>query len=223
MDQAMIDTLLVCTTCELCNTRCSASLPIESSWMKLRGILVQEEKKMTFPPFEMMGAALEKEGNIWAGYRKDRSDWFPEDLKEKHGEGRKAKTAYFAGCTASYVEHDIAMASVRLLDAAGVDFTYLGKKENCCGTPMLVAGKWDVFAEVVRQNIRVMQEAGIDTVITSCPACNMMWRQVYPVWAKKLGIDFDITTQPLQRGGGGKDRAGGVRIPEKQRERSRSP
>ncbi len=66
---------------------------------------------------------------------------------EKHGPGHKAKTVYFAGCTASYVEHDIGMASVRLLDAAGVDFTYVGKKENCCGTPMLVAGKWDVFAE----------------------------------------------------------------------------
>jgi Fe-S oxidoreductase/FAD/FMN-containing dehydrogenase len=195
MDQSMVDTLLVCTTCELCDTRCSASLPIESSWMKLRGLLVQEKKEMTFPPFEMMGAALEKEGNIWAGYRKNRSDWFPDDLKEKHWEGRKATTAYFAGCTASYVEHDIAMASVRLLDAAGVDFTFIGNKENCCGTPMLVAGKWDVFAEVVRQNIRIMQEAGIDTVITSCPACNMMWRQVYPVWAKKLGIDFAIATK----------------------------
>ena len=30
-------------------------------------------------------------------------------------------------------------ATVRLLDEAGVDFTYVGKKENCCGTPMLVA------------------------------------------------------------------------------------
>ncbi len=195
LDQAMIDTLLVCTTCELCNTRCSASLPIEASWMKLRGLLVQEKKEMTFPPFEMMGAALQKEGNIWAGYRKDRSNWFPEDLKEKHGEGRKAKAAYFAGCTAAYVEHDIGMASVRLLDAAGVDFTYVGNKENCCGTPMLVAGKWDVFAEVVRKNIQVMKEAGVDTVITSCPACNMMWRVTYPIWAKKLGIDFDIKTR----------------------------
>jgi len=93
------------------------------------------------------------------------------------------------------VEHDIAMASARLLDAAGVDFTFMGNKENCCGTPMLVAGKWDVFADVVGQNIRIMQEAGIDTVITSCPACNMMWREVYPVWAKKLGIDFAIATK----------------------------
>ncbi|MFC1974556.1 FAD-binding protein, partial [Chloroflexota bacterium] len=48
-DQFMVDTILVCTTCELCNLRCSASLPIESSWMKLRGKLIDEDKKMTFP------------------------------------------------------------------------------------------------------------------------------------------------------------------------------
>lgn len=193
--QAMVDTILVCTTCELCNTRCSASLPIEQSWMKLRGILINEEKRMTFPPFEMMGAALDKEGNIWAGYRKNRDAWFPEDLLEKHGPGHKSNTAYFAGCTASYVENDIAMASVRLLDKAGVDFTYVGKKENCCGIPMLVAGKWDLFAEVVKRNVQVMNHAGVDTVITSCPACNLMWRQVYSVWAKKLGIPFNITSK----------------------------
>ncbi|UCG83633.1 MAG: FAD-binding oxidoreductase [Dehalococcoidia bacterium] len=194
-DQAMVDTMLVCTTCELCNIRCSAALPIEPSWMKLRGQLIHEEKKMTFPPFEMMAAASLKEGDIWAGYRKDRAVWFPEELKEKHGPTHKAKSAYFAGCTASYVEHDIGMASVRLLDAAGVDFTYLGEKENCCGTPMLVAGKWDVFAEMMRRNIEAVKHAGADTVITSCPACDMMWRHAYPTWAKNLGIDYDITAR----------------------------
>ena len=81
------------------------------------------------------------------------------------------------------------------LDAAGVDFTYLGEKENCCGTPMLVAGKWDVFAETWRKNIAAVKEAGADTVITSCPACDMMWRHVYPQWAKKLGIEFGITAR----------------------------
>ena len=193
--QKMVDTFLVCTTCDLCNTRCSAALPIEPSWMKLRGKLIHEEKKMTFPPFEMMAEATLKEGNIWAGYRKNRSAWFPEDLKEKHGPGKKAKAAYFAGCTASYVEQDIAMASVRLLDAAGVDFTYVGNKENCCGTPMLVAGKWEVFEEIMRRNIRAVKDAGAESVITSCPACDMMWRHVYPVWAKKFGIDYDIKSR----------------------------
>jgi Fe-S oxidoreductase/FAD/FMN-containing dehydrogenase len=191
-DQFMVDTMLVCTTCELCNLRCSASLPIEPSWMKLRGKLIDEDKKMTFPPFEMMAASLTKEGNIWAGYRKRRTDWFPKELWEKHGPSHKAKVAYFAGCTASHVETDIATAAVRLLDAAGIDFTYAGEEENCCGTPMLVCGKWDIFAETMKKNIQAIKAVGADTVVTSCPACDMMWRQTYPRWANKLKLDYDI-------------------------------
>jgi Fe-S oxidoreductase/FAD/FMN-containing dehydrogenase len=194
-DQFMVDTIIACTTCELCNLRCSASLPIEPSWLKLRGHLIDEKKEMTFPPLEMMATALRKEGDIWAGYRRDRTNWFPEDLKKKHGPSHKSNTVYFAGCTASYVEHDIAMATVRLLDAAGVDFTYLGEKENCCATPMLMAGKWDVFEETMRKNIAAVKAAGADTVISSCPACDMMWRQEYPRWAKKLGFDYTITVK----------------------------
>ena len=216
-DQRMVDTFLVCTTCERCNLRCSASLPIESSWMKLRGLLVNEKKRMTFPPFEMMGAALEKEGNIWAAYRKSRAAWFPKDLLEKHGPSRPARTAYFAGCTASYVEPDIAMASVRLLDAAGVEFTYTGEKESCCGIPMLAAGKWDLFEETFRKNLRVMKEAGVDTVIASCPACNLMWRQVYPAWAKKLGLDYGITARHYSEVLAEKIREGQFSFPSKEK------
>ena len=194
-NQKMVDTFLVCTTCEMCDTRCSTNLPIEPSWMKLRGLLINEEQRMTFPPFELMAAALKSEGNIWAGYRKDRMDWFPADMKAAHPLGGKAKNVYFAGCTASYVEHDIGQASVRLLDKAGVDFVHLGKEENCCGTPMLIAGRWDLFAEIMQRNIELVKQAGADTVITSCPACDLMWRQYYPEWAKKLGIDYPIQTR----------------------------
>lgn len=147
---------------------------------------------MTFPPFKMMAAALKAEDNIWAGYRQNRTDWFPQELKTKHGPGHKSKNIYFAGCTASYVENDIGAASVTLLDAAGVDFSYLGQKENCCGTPMLVAGKWDLFQEIMKRNVAAVQAAGADTVITSCPACDMMWRHTYPEWFEKLGLDYNI-------------------------------
>jgi Fe-S oxidoreductase len=191
-NQFMVDTILVCTTCELCNRRCSAALPIEPSWMKLRGKLIDEDKRMTFPPFEMMAAALRSQGDIWAGYRRDRAVWFPDDLLEKHGPGRESKNVYFAGCTASYVEHDIGQASVRLLDELGEDFTYLAEEESCCGTPMLVAGLWDTFVEIMKKNVAAVKAAGADTVITSCPACDMMWRHVYAQWAEKLGLEYDI-------------------------------
>jgi Fe-S oxidoreductase len=162
--------------------------------MKLRGQLIEEQNRMTFPPFEMMTAALQDQGNIWAGYRRERDAWFPEDLRELHTR-KLAKNVYFAGCTASYVEHDIGQAAVRLLDEVGMDFTYLGPKENCCGTPMLLAGKWEVFAETLKKNVAAVKAAGADTVITSCPACNMMWRHTYPAWAEKLGIEYDITAR----------------------------
>jgi Fe-S oxidoreductase/FAD/FMN-containing dehydrogenase len=213
-DQQTVDTFLACTTCELCNLRCSAALPIESSWMTLRGQLIEEKKKMTLPPFEMMAAAVEAEGDIWAGYRKDRDAWFPEDLQEKHGPEHKAENVYFAGCTASYVEQDISTASVRLLDEAGVDFTYLGEKESCCATPMLVAGKWEIFAETMKKNIQAVKDTGADTVITSCPACDMMWRQVYPQWAEKLGIDYDLTTKHYSEIVSEKIQAGEFSFPE---------
>jgi len=220
-DQFMVDTILVCTTCELCNLRCSASLPIEPSWMKLRGQLIDKDKRMTFPPFEMMAASLIKEGDIWAAYRKDRTAWFPEDLKEKHGPSHRAETAYFAGCTASHVEQDIAMAAVRLLDAAGVDFTYLGEKENCCGTPMLVCGKWDVFKETMRANIQAMKDAGVKTVVTSCPACDMMWRQYYPTWAEKLGIDYDFTAKHYSEVIADKIKSGEFKFPDTGRKKAK--
>jgi Fe-S oxidoreductase/FAD/FMN-containing dehydrogenase len=218
-DQFMVDTILVCTTCELCNLRCSAALPIEPSWMKLRGKLIHEDKRMTFPPFEMMAAATRAEGDIWAGYRKNRWDWFPAELRAKHGPGTMAKAVYFAGCTASYVEHDIGQATVTLLDAAGVDFTTLGNVENCCGTPMLVAGKWDVFEETMRKNISAVKAVGADTVICSCPACDMMWRHAYPEWAKKLGIEYGLTVQHYSQVVADKIRSGEFKFKNPIRER----
>ena len=40
-----------------------------------------------------------------------------------------------------------------------------------------------------------VRDADAESVITSCPACDMMWRHVYPVWAKKFGIDCGITSR----------------------------
>jgi len=220
-NQAMVDTIISCTTCELCNMRCSTSLPIEQSWLALRGKLIQEDGRMTFPPFEMMVQALEREGDIWAGYRKDRSVWFPKDLIAKHGPGKKSKNVYFAGCTASYVEEDIGIGSVRLLDAAGVDFTYLGEEETCCGTPMLVAGKWDLFADIVRKNVEAVNKAGADTVISSCPACDMMWRHAYPKWAKKLGLEFNITAKHYSEVVSDKLKTGEFKFPDNGKKKTR--
>lgn len=190
MVQEQVDTFLACTTCELCDVRCQLDLPIENSWMGLRQELVEEEGKMTFPPFEIMAQSLDKERNIWASYRKDRDGWVPDDLKPKIKD--KADYAYFAGCTASFVEKDIAEGTARMLDDAGIEFTTLGKDESCCGIPMLAAGKWEDFERIMRMNVGNMKKKGAKTVITSCPACWFVWHTYYRQWAEKLGMDYDF-------------------------------
>ena len=144
----------------------------------------------------MMKSALLAEGNIWAGYRKDRSDWMPEEIKAKHGPDHTSKMAYFAGCTASYVEQDIAQGTAKLLDAAGVDFTMLGNKENCCGIPMLVCrpvGRLGM--RTCGRTSRTSPMQVLTRIVTSCPACWMVWAVVYPQWAKKLNIPYNISTK----------------------------
>jgi Fe-S oxidoreductase/FAD/FMN-containing dehydrogenase len=189
-DQEMTDTFLLCTTCEKCDIACQLDLPIEPTWGLLRGNLVQERGFGTFPPFEIMASALKGQKNIWGGLQENRDQWITDDIKPTIK--AQAKIGYFAGCTASFVEQDIAQSATKLLSAAGVDFTTLGTDEMCCGIPMLVAGKWELFEQALRHNTAAMHARGVEEVVTSCPACWLVWNTYYPQWAEKLGIPFDF-------------------------------
>ncbi len=187
LNQDWVDKFMACTTCELCNIECPLELPIEPSWLTMRGELIHNRDKLTFPPFEIMRASLRKEHNIWGSYRRDRADWAKVGLDQLPEE---AKIAYFPGCTASYVEQDIAQSTACLLHKAGVEFTYLGEDEACCGIPMLMAGLWDTWEEIMRHNITAMEKRGVETVVTSCPACWLVWKEYYPRWAQELGLEY---------------------------------
>ncbi len=189
-DRAAIDTFLLCTTCEVCNHRCPLQLPVEHNGMAIRGSLIQERGEGTFPPFEMMAASLRGEGDIWAGKRAHRGDWVPDDVKAQLKP--KADILYFAGCTASYVETDIAEATLRLLLDSGLDVAYMGSQESCCGVPMKMAGKWDLFTQIYQDNVAAVRETGAKTIVTSCPACALVWKEMYAAEADKRGEEYDF-------------------------------
>jgi Fe-S oxidoreductase/FAD/FMN-containing dehydrogenase len=188
LTQDMSDAFLLCSTCKKCDLTCQTDLPIESVWEEMRGELIAEGKFNTFPPFEMMGAAYDMENNIWAGFSADRDAWLPEDIVPQES----GPVGYWAGCTASYVEQDIARGAVRILKEGGVDFVYLGKEETCCGVPFLMSGKWDVFEEAVRRNVKALKERGVKKLYTSCPGCWVTLSQHYKEWAEKLGLEWDM-------------------------------
>lgn len=187
-DQRAVDTFMACTTCEMCNRTCQLDLPIESSWLKLRGELIDGRGYHTFPPFEIMVNTMRQQGNIWAGYAQNRDGWITDEIRPDIKE--TAEYAFFPGCTSSFVEQDVAQSAALLLKDAGVDYTYMGKEEQCCGIPMLVAGRWEVFDETARKNIEGMKKTGATKVITTCPACWLVWEVYYRHWAEEHGVDY---------------------------------
>lgn len=193
LTEEMAETFLLCTTCRKCDLACQTDLPIESIWGDMRGELIAKGKFDTFPPFEMMGASYDLENNIWAGFAQDRDAWLPEDVKP----AESGPVLFWAGCTASYVEQDIARGAARILKEGGIDFAYLGKDETCCGVPFFMSGKWDVFEKAVRKNIRNINERGVRTIYASCPGCWVTLAHHYREWAEKLGLEWDVEVRHI--------------------------
>jgi Fe-S oxidoreductase/FAD/FMN-containing dehydrogenase len=187
-NQMMLDSFLLCTTCKRCNDVCQVQIPIQEMWDRMRGVVIHEKGYHTFPGFEMMASSARRQSNIWAGAREKRDAWVPADVKPLE----KGKIAYWAGCTASYVEHDIAQNAAHILKEGGIEFAYLGKDEACCGIPFYAAGKWDMFEGIARHNIEEMNKRGVQEIVLSCPGCWVTLNHYYREWAKKLGLKYDI-------------------------------
>ncbi|MDN5347895.1 MAG: hypothetical protein PWP65_1459 [Clostridia bacterium] len=188
LTQDIVNTFLLCTTCKRCDAVCQVNIPIQGLWDELRGILIKEKGYPTFPAFEMMGASFELQNNIWASFRRDRDAWVPEDVDILD----KGEIGYWAGCTASYIETDIAENAVHILKEGGIPFTYLGRDEACCGVPFFVAGKWGVFEQAVRHNINELNKRGVKTLIVSCPGCWVALNHYYTHWAPKFGLEWNV-------------------------------
>ena len=187
-DQKMVDNFLQCTTCKRCDAVCQVNIPIQGRWDDMRKLLVYEQHHQTFPAFEMMGASFESELNIWAAEREERDAWFPKDATYEE----KAEIGYWAGCTASFVESDIAENAVHILKEGGVKFTYLAKDEACCGVPFLTAGKVEDFEMAMRHNVEQLKAHGVKKLVISCPGCWVAFNHYYRHWAPEFGIDYEL-------------------------------
>ena len=74
---------------------------------------------------------------------------------------------YFRGCTAREKQTDIAKATERLLEIAGVDFHTLGD-EKCCGSVLLRTGFIEEAEKQIEKNTEILKG---EKIITSCAGC----------------------------------------------------
>jgi len=101
---------------------------------------------------------------------------------------------YFAGCTTLNKRKEVADATIKILEKAGINFTTL-PEEWCCGAPLHTLGFHDAFREFTEHNLKTLKKAGCKTMICSCPACVYAFKELYP--RNKLKVEH--TSQFLLR------------------------
>ncbi|VUT26429.1 MAG: (Fe-S)-binding protein [Candidatus Methanolliviera sp. GoM_oil] len=137
------------------------------------------------------GEYMEENHNPYYEPHEARFEWLEEGLAKDEG------AVYFAGCTSSYREQQIAKATVKSLDAADIPFRVLGEDEWCCGSPLMRTGQREKAKETARHNVEAIKKTGAKTVITSCAGCYRMLKSDYPklLGLRRLGFDVVHSAQ----------------------------
>jgi heterodisulfide reductase subunit D len=89
-------------------------------------------------------------------------------LKEAIGESSLSKSpdyVLYLGCTSSYRQKNIALATAKIFQKLGLKFTILDD-EYCCGSPMLRTGQWAGVADLAKHNFAEVKKTGAKTVVT---------------------------------------------------------
>ncbi len=94
-------------------------------------------------------------------------------------EPEKTDVLYFAGCM-THLTPSIRNSMVKILDAAGVNYSFMDKNGGvCCGRPLMLAGQDREARELINFNSQHIWKSGARTLVTSCPICYKVFRESY--------------------------------------------
>ena len=167
-----------CTECGGCDIACKFLYTLEPLEIisKLREKLVASGYA-PIPKQQEYIEAVKKHNNPYGELHEKRMNWLPDDIELDPN----AKVLYFVGCTSSYRRKEIAIATARVLNAAGYSFKLLIDNEYCCGSPILRTGDKNSFIEVLNRNLDIIEKENIETVIFSCAGCYNTFKVHYPL------------------------------------------
>jgi Fe-S oxidoreductase len=176
-DESLMRHIYTCTTCGACDVNCKSvrDMEVMDTILALREKCV-EDGRGPLPAHRQYAVNVAKEHNIYGQPHQKRFDWLPQGLRLNP----EAPAAYFAGCNTSYQHPGTAINTIKLLDAAGMDFKLLGLEEFCCGAPLWRTGQVKEAVKLVEHNLQVLKKLRIKTLIVSCAECYGTFRGFYP-------------------------------------------
>ncbi|MHA1685771.1 MAG: (Fe-S)-binding protein, partial [Candidatus Heimdallarchaeaceae archaeon] len=191
----LFDAVFSCTMCKACENICPVELPLLDIWKLIRNEAFHRgkwDKKLT-----LIYNKLNETHNIFGRPQKERLQWAEKlDIDIKGYINKRSSLLLFIGCQASYNEdmQNIARSAVTILYKAGLDFTILGEKEWCCGSPILLAGGYEVSKSLAERNFKEFRKLKIKEIVTTCASCYNVLKNDYP---KLLGDKWNIKVKHI--------------------------
>lgn len=98
---------------------------------------------------------------------------------------RRARVAYFVGCSSNLIYPEIARATVSVLRKLGCE-VLLPKDQVCCGTPVFNSGDFEGGLSLAQKNLDIFSGLDVDAIITACGSCGTTLSKE---WRELLGLD----------------------------------
>jgi len=170
-----------CLLCGACAVTCPSGVDLRALFVGMREEIAG--KRGIHPAVEKAVASLAANRNISGEDNEERGEWRDSlpDVPDRVFEKEKADVIYFVGCVASFfpMVQRIPVDFVKILNAAGTDFTVLGGEEWCCGFPLIGAGIPEKVTELKAHNLDKVRALGARSVVFSCPSCYRTWKEYY--------------------------------------------
>jgi len=190
----------LCLTCKLCSTVCPSAVRYSEFTQMRRG----ELRGNGSAPQCSHGEVLQDLMRLMArkGVKQSRLDWVPEQART----AEKGKLLYFTGCLPYYdayfthLEADtlsIARDTLRVLNALGEE-PVLMKDEICCGHDLYWSGEEDDAARLAVKNVAAIRATGAERIVSACPECVQMIREVWPRLAGPLPFQAQHLSEYLE-------------------------
>jgi heterodisulfide reductase subunit D len=188
----LTEALYTCTTCGVCGEVCPVGINTQDLWPQLRAKMVE----LGLGPWgaqQTTDAIVREKHNPYDKPHGERFAWLPQDVPIAD----HAEVGFYAGCSGAYVAQPMMIGAVRMLHAAGVEFTVFDD-EWCCSFPLYIIGKLDQCAELTRHNVEGFATRGVKRLVVSCPCCTFTIQNLWPrFYGAELPFEIVHTTQVI--------------------------
>jgi len=172
-----------CTTCNNCSLRCPKGLDPFEVLLGLRSMKAEDGN--IEPTARDALESMFNNGNPWGRPAAMRCDW----MKDIEGienvrileEGGKADVLIHTCCTACYDPRIMPLARnlVRVLEAAGVDYGFIGEEEKHCGSEARRLGEEGLFEYFDEENTELFGKYDVNRIVCLSPHCFNSFKNEY--------------------------------------------